>query len=879
MTHAVPPAKHVTTPWWSTVTPREADVLAGVRGHATNAQIADDLYISVRTVETHVSALLRKAGAADRRELARLAELLAAAPERVGLRTFDSTFVGRDDLTGRIEAALTRRRVVSLIGPGGIGKTRLAHETLVRADDTWDPLVAVDLLPVRPGRVAATVAAVFAAPLQADVPAAATVVRAIGARHVLLLLDNAEHLLGEVADLVGRVHRGCPHTTVVTTSREPLRVPEEWVIRVPALDVDPGGDAIRLFRDRSGMPPSPDLDGVVAALEGIPLSIELAAARVGALGLTGVRAGLGARLPALSGGRDPDPRHRSAAATVSWSLALLPLDERRLLRQVATLTHAFDLATASAIGNLGLDAARATLTRLTERSLLQPAGEPDTPRWRMLEMVRQVALGSAPPAGHAERVAAWATTRCHELLAQAVTVMSPDLPDLIDTTLQPPVGGPDPALYLLADAMGALCARIGSLNDAIACLVQAAGAAPDASSAVTNLLDAASISAALYGDDGTHRLLRQARERAHDAGDASIRSHAVAQSIIGWYRYPNNPAAPAPPGENIDHLLAAATTAAGTDHSAMAACAAAAAWHHGTIDAATHAVNAAEATHDPVRVAAALDAYVTACANAHRLRDAYRAAHRRISLLRAWPATTPRAIEEATDLLHAAATTALVTGQVQEALTVDDLRPDLTHHGANLPREVRALTMLGRFPEALQTAEVMWARWLGDGSPPRTWMSTAAALAALAAGLNGADEHQWRERALRLAGVDRPDQSPTLAAVSAYVDARLAVHRRDHDDAERIVRACHASFPDRWYQGFARCAGTELAVAAELNNRSRLLQQVRPYADQSDWVDATLLRCQARLNRDPGPANASLALWTRIGATFEADTTRSVIQG
>ncbi len=287
----------------------------------------------------------------------------------------------------------------------------------------------------------------------------------------------------------------------------------------------------------------------------------------------------------------------------------------------------------------------------------------------------------------------------------------------------------------------------------------------------------------------------------------------------------------------------------------------------------------AEETRDPLRVAAALDALVNACIAEQRLRAARDAALRRLELLHGQPHDSPRGVEEAVDALHAAASTALIVGRPLEARDLESAGPGQTQDGQELPREVRALTLLGRMAEAIAAAETMWRGWLAEGTPPRAWMSTAGALTVLAAGLAGdAGEGVWRERTLRLAGVEVADQSPTLAAVSAYVDARLALQRGDITNAAYLVGRTQQTFVDRQYESFARAAGAELAVAAGLADATGLVDGLALAASESDWVDAVRERCLARL--EPGSAHGprALARWQDIGARFEADATSRLIE-
>jgi len=248
------------------VSDRESEVLALVGDHLTNAQIAGRLYLSVRTVESHVSSLLRKLGVADRRALAALAgapaAVLGATLPAASLPTPLTSFVGRIAERAALADALAEHRLVTAVGPGGVGKTRLA---LAVAGDVRGRYAGgaryVDLVPVTdPAMVGAALASAFGFGEQPGRSPAETVVAKLAGAEVLLVLDNCEHLLDGVSALVERLLAACPRVVVLATSRARLRVPFEFVFPVPGLSLEgekgadaDQGDATALFRERASM--------------------------------------------------------------------------------------------------------------------------------------------------------------------------------------------------------------------------------------------------------------------------------------------------------------------------------------------------------------------------------------------------------------------------------------------------------------------------------------------------------------------------------------------------------------------------------------------------------------------------------------------------
>jgi len=279
-------------------------VLSGLAEHLTNAEIAERLFISVRTVESHVSSLLRKLGVADRRALAGFAAAVTdgSVPSRprraaAALPAPLTPFVGRTAERAALAAALAGHRLVTAVGPGGIGKTRLALAVAAEqagrfAGGVW----YADLVPVTDGAmVAAALAAALGLGEQSGRSAEETVLAWFGDREALLVLDNCEHLVEGVVVLAERVLAACPGVTVLATSRARLLVPHERVFSVPGMTVSgDSGDAVELFLGRAATAGGPAgtadrlrVARICRGLDGVALAIELAAARLPVLGQIG----------------------------------------------------------------------------------------------------------------------------------------------------------------------------------------------------------------------------------------------------------------------------------------------------------------------------------------------------------------------------------------------------------------------------------------------------------------------------------------------------------------------------------------------------------------------------------------------------------------
>ncbi len=425
---------------------REREVAVLVADGLTDRQIAQRLFISERTAEGHVQQIRNKLGFDNRAQVASWATMqglgAGAGPVRPqGVSTPNNlpvhltSFVGRERELSDIRRLLQRARLMTITGPGGCGKTRLAVQAAAEVLHRYpDGVWFVDLGSVSdPGVVPRALAAALGVGDREGVePLEALAAELAGPRKrrpCLVILDNCEHLVERCAATVERLLRSNRHLTFLCTSREPLHLGGETIWTLGPLAVPGRGaaasadelqrfEAVRLFVDRASLSDpgfgigdsnAQVIGQLCERLDGIPLALELAAAHVGLMSLGELFRGLEDRFSVLRPRAAP-ARQRTLGATIGWSYDLLDQEERRLLRRLSVFRGGFTLEAAETVctgaDRAGAAAGRSTfelLARLVDKSLVAPV-LPRRERYRCLDIIRRYALDRLTETGELEAV-------------------------------------------------------------------------------------------------------------------------------------------------------------------------------------------------------------------------------------------------------------------------------------------------------------------------------------------------------------------------------------------------------------------------------------------------------------------------------------------
>ncbi|MFH5227170.1 BTAD domain-containing putative transcriptional regulator [Antrihabitans spumae] len=359
-------------------------------------------------------------------------------PTSIGLRAAPNTLLGRADDIAAIEALLQTSRVTTVLGPGGTGKTRVVNEIGSRAAAEL-PVVLVELASVRSGDdVIGAISGTLGVSEVVIEPGALTRTRldsararlrqAVSVRKLLLILDNCEHVIDDVSDIVAELVSATAHLTVLATSRAPMMLTAETVYPLPPLTIDAAGSpATELFSARAkAVRPAVRLDAdevarLCSTLDGLPLAIELAAARTRTMTVEQINTRLRHRFELLrSADRTPPERHRTLHAVIEWSWNLLDLSQQAALRRLCRFPGGFTIAAAEKVaewgdsGTSGVTDIADALDGLVNQSMLTVI-EDDGPsglRYQMLETVREFGEEQLAAAGEADeterRMALWA---------------------------------------------------------------------------------------------------------------------------------------------------------------------------------------------------------------------------------------------------------------------------------------------------------------------------------------------------------------------------------------------------------------------------------------------------------------------------------------
>ena len=400
------------------LTRRETEVLEAVGRRLTNAELADHLHVSVRTVESHIAALRRKLGATTRGQLIEAARAMA---RRAAVAGSDPSLIGRDRDLVDVASRLEGDRLVTLVGPAGVGKSRLARELARRYEGE---VRLVDLVGVSTDGVAVAVADAIGVGSAEGADVEGGIRLALAHRTLLLLIDNADLVTPALGALVSPLLEASTGLQVLVTSRRRLGLAVEAVHPLRPLGLPDRDDpevvatspAGRLLVERARAVRSDfvvdesnaaAVAGLCRRLDGLPLGLELAAARLGSLGVAELESLLADRIDLLDRS-DPSGRHRSLTAAVDWSWSSLGPGERLVLGAAASLPGPCLLdelrmvVGSSTDGDGGegspVDVARALLD-LVDQSMVEPRLRPDrSTSYRVLETIRAVAIQRTDPA-------------------------------------------------------------------------------------------------------------------------------------------------------------------------------------------------------------------------------------------------------------------------------------------------------------------------------------------------------------------------------------------------------------------------------------------------------------------------------------------------
>ena len=822
-----------------------------------------------------------------------------------------TSFVGRSTEVADLVAAVSAERLVTALGPGGVGKTRLATAVAAAVSDRWrDGVWFVDLVPVTDE--ALVPAAVSRTLGLADSPGRSSeehVLAHLADREALLVLDNCEHLAGGVGVFVERVLGRCPGVAVLATSQARLMLPFERVFAVPGLSLPSEGgqgDAVSLFLERAGqagVPPSPRPTGRGSARSaaastaapspsswrrrGCPPSDSTGSSAASASGSTCCRAGRGstsatgrsARRSTGATGCSTRPTRPSCGASRSSPRRSPPTRRRpspaRVRRALpGTVTPRW----------------RPVSRRLAEHSLLVTAPGEQT-RHRVLDSIRQYGLArmaetTAPDGADAadelsevrRRHHAWATAEVEALhrradipLGEALArtgefaAWRDDFDRVADDARAALLWAHHADLraetFTLAEVLASACFTRGLLGESQRRYEQAVEHAPSPMVAAEVQMEAAGAASSRHVGNDALRLWRAAAATARDSGEVGTAAYALARAAELLIRGPGIIADKPPEGTQTT-LLDEARALGSDDPRALAAIETAVAFDLEEVDpaalaAAERAVAAADALGDPILVSASLDALTAVKLGIGDLDGAVAATRRRMDVLAGLRASATSAFEVG-DGYHMASEIALAAGDFARARRYAEMSDHVSFHSEEghlaTSRLLKVDALAGELDRVLENAERFRQGWEDAGRPVASNLAGGSYAVAMAHGLRGDDEarQEWVD-ITRALGVDLERLIGCQTGFTPAMDAIVSLHRGEAEAAEARLAVDPTEF-NTWYTGEWRTWYTALYVEAAVlagspDARDRI-ERLRPIAHPNGTVVALFDRAEALLDGD-----------------------------
>ena len=813
--------------------------------------------------------------------------------------------MGRAAERAALAELLARHRLVTAVGPGGVGKTRLAVVVATDLNDQYaDGAWYVDLVPVTDdAMVGATVANAFGFGEQPGRSPTDTVISKLAGAETLVVLDNCEHLVDGVATFIELLLSACPQATVLATSRVRLQVPFESVFHVPGLSLDDDGghgDAVALFVERAAMAgwssPYPDdrprIAAICSGLEGVALAIELAAARLATFGIDGLEAGLADRLALLEGGPRLDDRHRSVRSALDWSFDLLDEKDQLVLRRVSVFAGSFSVAAAATVAGhapLMPGEVAGALARLADHSLLVVTTRPVGTRYRMLETIRQYGAERMAEVGERTEVGGrhlrWCLTTAARLEAAEgdTSAEFDEVADDLRAGLGWAVDQPDlrADAHELAGRLAELTFARGMPSEAQRRFEEAAALAADPAEAARDLHLGAAVAWGRAAGNEAVRLYRAAAEEARRAGDrrrAAVELATAAELIL---KAPGVMAEPASPDER-QALLDEAWTLAFSDPYVEAAMLNVVGFQDEldpqSSELIGRAVELARRVGDVRLESSTLDSLIGLQLVGGEYERAAATVKRRLELL------TPQAHEvemawEYTDALHMACLVYVAAGNLEAARHYAQQRRELpffreTDHLA-VAWLLTTVAVGGEFDEAVDLALQFRRGWIEAGRPPMSGFAFAAAAAAMVYGIRGDDEA--RRECLAIHTEMRRAAVTAVSGTPAYMQffgGLVTLHRGELGDALAMLTGTPESFShwqghDGAFRQWYAALWAEVAVLAERADRHERIERARFIVVHNPIASAIVDRAEAIDAHDRDGLLAAAAALDAAGCRYQ----------